>query len=355
MSGEGKTPDFRYRWVKFDEGGWGVFVEYDQGPHIGWWRLVAEFQFEQRARDYAEYENHLLDCFGRDDEPDPWRHGDETIPENPPEIPQSNVSVERLEQEIVDTLVAVGECVDDDPAEMPRLVQRVEGAPARGRWPLDLTGHRFGSLVAVELSDRVSQNRHRHWRCRCDCGNVIEARADHLRYGYSKSCGCERGAKVPVPAMPPPDPLSDKPCARCGAMLPLRRAKNPKAKYCSTECSAAAEKERIEARLAGQVSTPALAAESIQDQTPEPPPLAVGELPSPKPDSTGLRAAEQAEIDRFIAERGVTKLPGVGDPEFKEVKQLVYDMRARKYTRPEPKTPADPTEAGTAGAHHGGE
>lgn len=338
MSGEGKTPDFRYRWAKFDEGGWGVFVEYDQGSHAGWWRLVAEFQFEHRARDYAEYENHLLDSFGRDDEPDPWRHGDETIPEDPPELPQSNVSVERLEQEIADTLDAV----EDYGETPPRLVERAEGAPARGRWPLDLTGQRFGSLVAVELSGRVSQNRHRHWRCRCDCGNVIEARADHLRYGYSKSCGCERApAETPVPATTPPEPLSDKPCVRCGAMLPLRRAKNPKAKYCSPECSAAAEKERIEARLAEPVA-PVAPIERIQDQAPEP--------PSPKPDSVGgPRATEQAEIDRFIAERGVTKLPGVGDPEFKEVQPLVYDIRARKYTRPETASPATDTSRQHAG------
>jgi hypothetical protein len=44
------------------------------------------------------------------------------------------------------------------------------------------------------LSDRITNSQHRHWWCRCDCGNEIKIRADHLRSGESKSCGCERVA-----------------------------------------------------------------------------------------------------------------------------------------------------------------
>ncbi|ERL09822.1 AP2 domain protein [Olsenella profusa] len=57
--------------------------------------------------------------------------------------------------------------------------------------PIDLTGQRFGRLVAVELTDR----RDRHsggaiWRCRCDCGNTCEVGAHELRNGNTRSCGC---------------------------------------------------------------------------------------------------------------------------------------------------------------------
>lgn len=55
----------------------------------------------------------------------------------------------------------------------------------------------------------------------------------------------DEDAEEAVPALS--EPLSDIPCARCQTLLPLSRAKHPKARYCSNECSAAATKERIEA------------------------------------------------------------------------------------------------------------
>jgi hypothetical protein len=56
---------------------------------------------------------------------------------------------------------------------------------------LDLAGLRFGRLIALHFTGR------RHftsaiWRCRCDCGNEIEATAGHLRSGHTASCGCFR-------------------------------------------------------------------------------------------------------------------------------------------------------------------
>jgi hypothetical protein len=55
---------------------------------------------------------------------------------------------------------------------------------------LELTGTRFGRLVAVEIADR--QNGHVMWRCKCDCGEVKVASANNLRRGLIKSCGCYR-------------------------------------------------------------------------------------------------------------------------------------------------------------------
>lgn len=54
--------------------------------------------------------------------------------------------------------------------------------------PIDLAGQRFGRLVAVE----VAQERPRKWRCRCDCGNETSVLTRDLRNGNTKSCGCMR-------------------------------------------------------------------------------------------------------------------------------------------------------------------
>lgn len=58
--------------------------------------------------------------------------------------------------------------------------------------PLDLTGQRFGMLVAIRLHERV--NGQAVWACRCDCGNESMARLGNLRRGHTISCGCQRSA-----------------------------------------------------------------------------------------------------------------------------------------------------------------
>lgn len=60
--------------------------------------------------------------------------------------------------------------------------------PRKGEY-LDLTGQRFGRLVAVEFSGQVGR-RKTQWVCQCDCGNKIIVDTCHLRSGHSKSCGC---------------------------------------------------------------------------------------------------------------------------------------------------------------------
>lgn len=52
---------------------------------------------------------------------------------------------------------------------------------------LDLTGHRFGKLVAIEV---VYTDNKRKWFCKCDCGGELKATAGELRGGNFKSCGC---------------------------------------------------------------------------------------------------------------------------------------------------------------------
>lgn len=53
---------------------------------------------------------------------------------------------------------------------------------------IDLTGQRFGRLVAVRESER--RGRFTEWVCQCDCGKTTVARVGHLRSGATRSCGC---------------------------------------------------------------------------------------------------------------------------------------------------------------------
>lgn len=52
----------------------------------------------------------------------------------------------------------------------------------------DLTGQRYGRLIAIECIG--SQNGKAVWKCRCDCGNYKEVTGDSLRQRNVKSCGC---------------------------------------------------------------------------------------------------------------------------------------------------------------------
>lgn len=52
----------------------------------------------------------------------------------------------------------------------------------------DITGQRFGRLVAIERSPIKST--HIKWEFKCDCGTIKSMRATHVIYGASKSCGC---------------------------------------------------------------------------------------------------------------------------------------------------------------------
>lgn len=55
---------------------------------------------------------------------------------------------------------------------------------------IDLTGQRFGRLVAVERSG--SQCGNATWLCRCDCGGQAVVSGLNLKSGHTKSCGCLR-------------------------------------------------------------------------------------------------------------------------------------------------------------------
>lgn len=58
-----------------------------------------------------------------------------------------------------------------------------------GKFAQDLTGQRFGRLL-VKHRGANDQRGHAVWRCLCDCGHFVEARASSLRRGATASCGC---------------------------------------------------------------------------------------------------------------------------------------------------------------------
>jgi hypothetical protein len=60
---------------------------------------------------------------------------------------------------------------------------------------IDLSGERFGRLVALRVAGRpdgVSS-----WLCRCECGAEVEVKLGNLRSGNTRSCGCLRAEPPP--------------------------------------------------------------------------------------------------------------------------------------------------------------
>lgn len=55
----------------------------------------------------------------------------------------------------------------------------------------DLTGQRFGRLIAVEKTG-INTAKQSLWLCKCDCGREVVIRGYCLTNGSTKSCGCYR-------------------------------------------------------------------------------------------------------------------------------------------------------------------
>jgi hypothetical protein len=60
---------------------------------------------------------------------------------------------------------------------------------------MEISGQVFGRLTVIRL-DHVASNGRYHWVCRCECGDVAIYRADALRRGTVKSCGCLQREQV---------------------------------------------------------------------------------------------------------------------------------------------------------------
>lgn len=55
-------------------------------------------------------------------------------------------------------------------------------------------GMKIGMLTVLEETGKTTSNRCKIYRCRCDCGNIIERDSCSLRHGVTRgfvsSCGC---------------------------------------------------------------------------------------------------------------------------------------------------------------------
>ena len=52
----------------------------------------------------------------------------------------------------------------------------------------NLIGQKFGRLTVIKFIEH--KNDHTKWLCQCECGNIKVVRADSLKNGSIKSCGC---------------------------------------------------------------------------------------------------------------------------------------------------------------------
>lgn len=52
----------------------------------------------------------------------------------------------------------------------------------------DITGRVFGRLIVDGYAGR--QRRYHYWKCKCECGGLVEVLRGNLTSGITKSCGC---------------------------------------------------------------------------------------------------------------------------------------------------------------------
>lgn len=99
----------------------------------------------------------------------------------------------------------------------------------RGRLPQDLTGQRFGLLIALSLVGTRGGNA--RWRCRCDCGAEHVVLAHNLKRGGTASCGCAKDATIGRKNTKHGDWAGNKPTPEWKAWNAIRqRCGNPKNK-----------------------------------------------------------------------------------------------------------------------------
>ena len=75
----------------------------------------------------------------------------------------------------------------------PRRTARRDG---HGNGFIDITGQRFGLLVAIRVVGRNPCGT-LVWLCQCDCGNQHKVQGTNLRHGRIKACGCRIGTNPP--------------------------------------------------------------------------------------------------------------------------------------------------------------
>lgn len=50
-------------------------------------------------------------------------------------------------------------------------------------------GQKYGKLTVIEYA-YTSKDRHKYWKCKCDCGTIVSVEGTKLRSKHTQSCGC---------------------------------------------------------------------------------------------------------------------------------------------------------------------
>lgn len=96
----------------------------------------------------------------------------------------------------------------------------------------DLTGQRFGRLIALEKAERSPTGNIR-WKCICDCGNTTIVQTSNLTNGHIRSCGCLSKEIAKVNGKTTMHDLTGK---RFGKLI-ARRYDSPQKKWeCKCDC-----------------------------------------------------------------------------------------------------------------------
>lgn len=53
----------------------------------------------------------------------------------------------------------------------------------------NLIGNTYGRLTVISRAESTKRGQSM-WNCKCDCGQTVTVRSDHLKGGVTKSCGC---------------------------------------------------------------------------------------------------------------------------------------------------------------------
>lgn len=69
-----------------------------------------------------------------------------------------------------------------------------KGAGKTGK-PMDITGQRFGLLIAIKPTEQRASNGSIIWECLCDCGNITYVSVGQLTRKHTLSCGCRHKSK----------------------------------------------------------------------------------------------------------------------------------------------------------------
>lgn len=64
----------------------------------------------------------------------------------------------------------------------------------KGTKCLDLTNQKFNNLTAISpIWDKRCSDGTILWKCKCDCGSIVDAGSTDIRRGNVRSCGCVKG------------------------------------------------------------------------------------------------------------------------------------------------------------------